>query len=488
MRLGELFDRAGLRCPDEHKNIEITEVVTDSRKATEGCIFVCIEGHNTNGHDHINEAVKNGAVVIVAEQVRDGCVGGAAIVEIDNTRRAAALLYNAQCDDPSKKLKIVGVTGTNGKTSVCFMLESIFLAAGIPCAVIGTLGCRILGCNTRLCRGGLTTPDASELYPLLAHLRDEGIEYVFMEVSSHSLVLSRVEGVTFECGVFTNLTRDHLDFHKSLEEYFLAKASLFKKCKRGFVNVDDAFGKRLLTMYRGIFACSQKNGDATATEIECNLEGTGYTLGYKDKKYRIDVGALGDFTVMNYLEAAAVALELGISAEHVCGGLSRFFGVAGRMQRVIHSHGHFEVIIDYAHTPDALERTLLNARALRQRSGRIIALFGCGGDRDRGKRKQMGQIASRLADFTVITTDNPRSEPPEAIISDILKGIDKEKPHKVLISRRKAIEYALGIAREGDILLLCGKGHEKYQMTAEGKQPFDEEAIVREYKKGGLPL
>ena len=483
MRLGELFERAGLEYPEHLSEICVTGVVTDSRKAYGGCIFVCIKGNNSDGHDYIDQAVKNGAVVIVAEQVRDGCVGGAAIIKIDNTRRAAALLYNAQCENPSKDIKLIGVTGTNGKTSVCFMLQSIFGSAGKKCAVIGTLGCRVSQKNTELCRGGLTTPDASELYPLLSHLREMGVEYVFMEVSSHALSLSRVAPLQFEFAVFTNLTRDHLDFHGGMEEYFAAKSKLFEQCRRRVINVDDEYGKRLFDSYGDAISCSTSEGNAMASDIECRSDGTRYTLEYKNKKYKINLGALGDFMVMNSLQAAVVAMELGISSEHVQGGLSHFFGVEGRMQRIAFPECQFDVIIDFAHTPDALERVLRCTRDLKKERGRIITVFGCGGDRDRGKRKQMAQVASRLADFVIVTSDNPRSESPESIISDILKGIDKEKPYKVIVTRRDAIEYALGEAREGDTVLLCGKGHEKYQITSDGKLPFDEEEIVREILK-----
>ncbi len=480
MHLGELFANAGLFCPENLKKLTYTGIVTNSRKVTSGSIFVAVRGQNNDGHDYINEAIQNGAVLIVAEQMRDGCVGGAAIILVENTSVAAALLYNAHHNKPSNDLKIIGVTGTNGKTGVCYMLESIFSAAGHACAVIGTLGCRALGAPVALRESSLTTPDSSELYPLLANLRDMGVTHVFMEVSSHALALHRVDGIEFECGVFTNLSRDHLDFHGTLEDYFLSKAKLFDSCKRAVINIDDTYGKRLYDAHRGSFAFSRLCGDAMASNVRLDFSGCSYTLEYKNKKYNISLGALGDFSVSNSLAAASVALELGISPYAVSEGLSRFFGVEGRMQNVTPAGAPFCAMIDFAHTPDALERLLLCVRELKGAKGRIITLFGCGGERDKGKRRDMGLVASKYSDFVIVTSDNSRGERAEDIISDILKGIDKEKAHKVIVSRQKAIEYAVLTAGSGDIILLCGKGHEKYIIDADGTHPFDEEKILNE--------
>ena len=476
MKLSALFSEAGLPYPEKYGDREITKIVTDSREATAGCMFISIVGHNNDGHEHIEEAVKKGADVIVAEQVRDGCVGGAAIVKVENTRYAAARLYSVQCGSPDKRLKIVGITGTNGKTGTSFLLESIFLNAGISCAVIGTLGCRINGIPTELCRTGLTTPDSAQLYPFLAHLANIGVDYVFMEVSSHALALGRVEGIKFEYGIFTNLTRDHLDFHGGMEEYFECKAALFSSCRRCVINVDSPYGKILAERYPEAIRCSCSSGDAVAESAVSDRDGSRYILKYSGGELPIRLTALGDFFVTNSLLAAAVALDAKIPADSIIGGLSSFSGVSGRMERV--SSDEVDIIIDYAHTPDALERLLINAHALRQRGGRIILVFGCGGDRDRGKRKEMAHIASRLADICVVTSDNPRSEDPNTIIGDILKGIDKEKPYTVIASRKDAIRYAVSIGREGDMILLAGKGHEKYEINAEGRSSLDEREIA----------
>ncbi len=480
MRLSDLFASAGLICPEEYRNIEYTGIVTDSRKVEKGSIFIAVRGHNSDGHEYINEAIKNGAAVIVAEQVRDGCVGGAAIILIENTACAAARLYNVHYEYPSKDIKITAVTGTNGKTSVCFMLESIFLSAHYRCATLGTLGLRVLGEPCSLCESGLTTPPASELYPLLAHLRDMGITHLFMEVSSHALATGRVKGIDFECGIFTNLSRDHLDFHRSMEEYFLTKASLFMHCKKKIVYADGKYAKRLSALYGGVFACSREKGDLTAKNIQTSFDGCKYTLGYKNNEYDISLGALGDFSVNNSLCAAAAALEMGIDMSVVALGLARFSGVMGRMETVELDGAPFQVLIDFAHTPDALESLLLTVRKMRQGGGRIIALFGCGGERDRGKRRQMGAVASRLADTVIVTSDNCRGEPHSQIIGEILRGVDKEKPYAVIEDRKAAIECAMKMLGRGDILLLCGKGHERYIEEQNGKRQFDERQIVRQ--------
>ncbi len=479
MRLGELFSLAGLYCPEKYKNTEYTSIVTDSRKVIGGSIFIAVRGYNIDGHEYIQQAKELGAAVIVAERVHDGCVGGAAIILVDNTRIAAARLYEAQYGFPSKKIKICAVTGTNGKTSVCLMLESIFAGLGVRCASLGTLGCRILGKDTELSKTGLTTPNVSELYPQLSVLADMGITHLFMEVSSHALAQHRIGNLEFECGAFTNLTRDHLDFHGGMENYFLAKASLFRRCNKKIFNIDGEYGKRLHAMYKGSLAVSRNSGDYLAKNASCTLDGCTYTLTHGGEGCDISLPMLGDFNITNSLIAAAVALELGASMEDVRHGLSRFEGACGRMQRVTPEGYAFDAIIDFAHTPDAMENVLMTLRSIKKADSRITCVFGCGGERDRGKRRQMGAVASRLSDMVIVTSDNPRGEKPEDIIKDILRGIDKEKPHKVIVSRAEAVDFAVQTARRGDILLFCGKGHEKYMTDRDGTHPFDEEELIR---------
>ena len=484
MRLSDVLEEIGYDCPKKYENIEFTEIVTDSRLVTQGCMFICRRGHNRDGHDYAEDAINNGAAVVVAEQVRDWCVGGAAIIKVDNTDRLAAMLYDRQCGYPTKKLKITGVTGTNGKTSVCCALSLILREAGCRVGMIGTLGCFIDGQKTDIEGKCLTTPDTSTLYGIFARMVEEGVTHVVMEVSSHALSFGRTDAIGFEYGVFTNLTRDHLDFHGDMESYFAAKAKLFSQTRRGVINFDDPYGKRLFEKYGGLLRTSRECGEFVASDIRCDCEGCEYSLSHNGNKYLLKTGALGDFSVTNTQLAAAVALDMGISPMTVARGLIRFSGAEGRMERYAGGDIPFEVFIDYAHTPDALERALRTLKAIKPPQARLILLFGCGGERDIGKRRQMAAIASRFADFVIITSDNPRSEDPMRIIGDILKGIDKEKPYEVIAPRRQAIKYALDIAAAGDVVLLAGKGHERYEIDASGYHPFDERNILEEIIKG----
>lgn len=487
MKLSALFGKAELDIPSEYGETEVKNIVTDIEKVADGSLFVCIKGLRFDGHENIGNAIRRGAVVIVCEQVRDVFVGGAAIIKIENTRSGLARLYNAWYGDPAGKLRIVGVTGTNGKTSVCRILASVFEEAGYRCASIGTLGCRSVG-GRELKVGesdplsNMTTPDPEDLYRLLYEAERDGAEFVFMEVSSHALALCKCDAIKFEAAVFTNLTRDHLDFHLSMDEYFKAKKKLFSMCQTAIINADDPWGQQLLNdiSVKTLTTSCEGNGDYIAKEVSFGENGNcSYKLCFDNKSIPINLNMGGRFAVNNTLQAACFALWFGIEADMVSLALSKIEGVSGRMERV--SVGYdtgFSVIIDYAHTPDALENLLLGVR-FAQKGGRIVLLFGCGGDRDRGKRKLMGIIASRLSDLVIITSDNSRSEDREAIISDILKGIDKEKPFVVIADRKEAIEYAVKNARRGDVIILAGKGHERYEIDKTGKRPFDEREIVR---------
>ncbi len=486
MRLSELFGRAGLAYSPNLGEIEIERIASDSRKVTPGDMYIAIRGLHVDGHDKINEAICKGATVIVAEQVRDVFVGGAATVFVENTRVAMALLYDAWYGCPSRALRIVGVTGTNGKTSVSWILSSLFDQLGYRTGLVGTVECRSVGRPLAFRSGGeeanMTTPDPEALYAMLAQMVQDKVEIVFMEVTSHALALGKCDAIEFDMALFTNLSRDHLDFHGTMEAYLEAKKKLFRRCRRALINVDDAAGRQILEdLTLTAKTCSVMGmADYTATNIKNETIGVlSYTLGTPTGSYPVLVPLTGDFALINTLMVAAAACEYGIEAQLVCSALSQIEGIPGRMECVVSEEQiGFSVLIDYAHTPDALEKLLRSVRKIK-RSGRILLVFGCGGDRDRGKRREMAQIATRLADFVIITSDNSRGEDPEQIFSDILRGIDKEKPYILIRDRKEAIEYAIGHARKGDILLLAGKGHETYEINKTGRHPFDEREIVR---------
>ncbi len=488
MQLEKLLSGADIPCPDEYKNIEITNIVSDSRRVTKGSMFVCISGLHTDGHDYIKNAVDAGASVIVTEVGRDECVGGAATVKVNNTRRAISLLYNTWHGNPAKRLKIIGVTGTNGKTSTVYILHQIFEGCGYRCGMIGTVECRSNGRKINYAGAdplsNMTTPDPDVLYRMLAEMVDDGVEYVFMEATSHASALSKLDGIIFDTLVFTNLTQDHLDFHGTMQEYLAAKAALFERCRRAVINIDDKYAPDILGASRAekniLCSCENKKSDYVASNI-CLGGGNGvfYKLVSEKAIFDAKIPLAGRFSVMNSLEAIVVAIEHGISGERISALLPHMTVVPGRMERIIFENApRFSVYIDYAHTPDALENLLRTARDI-EHDGKIILLFGCGGERDRGKRKEMAQIASRFSDFVIVTSDNSRSEDPIQIISDIYKGINKEKPHIIVVERESAIRFAISIAEAGDIVILAGKGHEKYEISSNGRKPFDEIEIVK---------
>lgn len=476
MRLSELCARAGIYFDPHTKDAEITRITSDSEKVIPGGLFVALHGLNCDGNAFIGRARANGAAAVLSE--RDG-----GDLYSDDARLALARLCRAFYGEGIERLRLVGVTGTNGKTTIVSLLSSISVAAGKPCATIGTLGCRFVGSDGRVTalpgEGHMTTPDPEVLYPSLSEAAKLGAGYAFIEVSSHALAMKRADALRFEVGVFTNLTRDHLDFHGTKDGYMRAKARLSALCDNFVVNADDPAAG--FVGGEGALTCSCRTEADFYAENICvtGCGGRSYTLVSPYGAFGIRTDMPGDFSVMNTLEASAAALLLGFDRDCIGGGISSLPCVPGRMEPVALDGADFNVFIDYAHTPDALKKSLTTARELAG-DGRVILLFGCGGDRDRGKRKSMGSIATMLADLTVVTSDNPRSEPPEVIIDDILRGIDREKPYTVIPDRKAAIGYAIEGARAGDVILLAGKGHEKYEIGASGTAPFDEAEVVRE--------
>ena len=489
MRFEELLLPVGLECPNELFGVEVSKIATDSREVVENSIFICVKGTHDDGHCYLNDAIDAGARVIVAEKVRNECVGGAALLYARNTRRFASLLYNLWYNDPVGKMKFIGITGTNGKTSIAYMILEILEAAGYKTGLVGTVEC--LSCNRRKIEvdGNMTTPDPRTLYEILGKMRDDGVEYVVMEVSSHALEQCRIAPICFEVAVFSNLSAEHLDFHGDMENYYKAKEKLFLQAKSAVVNIDNNAGKRLYSFLdeQGILkrSCSRKEGTFCALNEKSSYLGSNYLLvreGDKCNAQSVRVPLLGDFQVMNSLEAIAAAELCGVDISLASYAIEKMKPISGRLEGVkIDGEQDVGVFIDYAHTPDALEGLLLNVRGLLPSNSKIILVFGCGGDRDKEKRKIMGQIASRLADFVVVTSDNSRSEDPSLIIKDILKGIDKEKEFAVIESRREAILTAIThYARKNDTVILAGKGHELYEITADGRHSFDERLIARE--------
>jgi len=454
-------------------------------------MFVCLRGTQFDSHNYIQNAINNGAVCVLTDSNHPIPKNTKEVVflQCDNTREALAHLWHAWYGFPCRDLKIIGVTGTNGKTSVAHMLRTILRTSWHTCGIIGTVGCEtekgVIDTVTEAGLSNLTTPDPRDLYRIFSQMRDEGVEYVVMEVSSHALSLGKLAPITFEAAIFTNLTPEHLDFHKTMGAYAAAKASLFQKTKLGILNADSPYCERMLadaTCRRITCTTKGRDADYSATEIEIQAQnGVLYRLSSMRTRLRIVCPIAGEFTVMNSMQAAICALELGCSPAAIKTALATMGGVKGRMERVrLGLEADFSVLIDYAHTPDALEKLLLTARDLVQKGGRTVVLFGCGGDRDRTKRAVMGEIASRLADHVIITSDNSRGEDPMQIICQIVSGIPPQKAYTVIPDRASAIRYAIENAKAGDLILLAGKGHEEYEIVGGERRPFCEGCLVKE--------
>ena len=451
----------------------VSGLTTDSRTAGAGDVYIAVRGSQTDGHRFVRDAVGRGAAAIVVETPQ-----GLAVPEVvvRDGRAAALALARAWYGDPGRSLRLIGITGTNGKTTTTGLVRHLLNASGTA-GSIGTLGAFDgSGRAVPSTAGSLTTPGAIDLQATLAALRDRGTEYVAMETSSHSLDQGRLDGLTFAAAVYTNLTRDHLDYHGTMEAYLTAKLRLSTYLSLDgmeLVNQDDEAWRALPARSGRITFGTAPESDVRASELHLDAGGSSFRLTTPWGASEVRLPLLGDFNVSNGLAAAATALALGRPLEEVVARLGAAPQVPGRMERI--GERPCVILRDYAHTPDALERALATLRPLT--SGRLIVVFGCGGDRDRGKRPIMGRVAAERADLAVVSSDNPRTEDPEAIIDDIVAGMGTT-PHIRLADRRAAIARALGEARPGDTVLLAGKGHETYQVIGTEKVPFDERDIV----------
>ncbi|HTX57898.1 MAG TPA: UDP-N-acetylmuramoyl-L-alanyl-D-glutamate--2,6-diaminopimelate ligase, partial [Candidatus Acidoferrales bacterium] len=452
------------------RKLDVTSIAIDSRRVTPGALFVAVPGEHSDGHHFIADAVTNGAVAIVVEEARALDVpGGVTAIAVPDTRRALSVLAAVFYGDPSRTVDVLGVTGTNGKTTTTRMIASILETSGRPCGVIGTVGAHFRDRDWTLEN---TTPLPPELHSLLAQMHELGAWAVAMEVSSHALALDRVADVHFKVAALTNITRDHLDFHQTLEAYAAAKHKLFAMAQAAVLNLDDEHGARWYAeVHRRMPALNYSlrgDADMVATAIEPSASGSTFSVD----GVAMNVHLPGLFNVQNALAAIGVARTLGLDLETCARGLDALATVPGRMQYV--SGGDINVVVDYSHTPDSLENALL---ALRETTAHALAVvFGCGGDRDRGKRPEMGRVAAQYADRIYVTSDNPRSESPEAIVAEIEAGIGAH-PHVAEIDRRAAIVRAIDEAAPGDVVLIAGKGHETYQIIGDQTLPFDDAAV-----------
>ncbi len=460
-----------------HEQTRTTGISSDSRTIKAGEIYVALQGLHYDGSCFVGEALERGALLAITQRPMEG----ERILVVENTRATLADLWDAWYAHPARELSLIGITGTNGKTSTAFMLDWILKKAGCKTGLIGTVECRccdeVLSSQNSNVLANMTTPDPAELYKLLAQMRDRGAKYVVMEVTSHAMNFEKVHPLRFSRALFTNLTTDHLDLHGDMEEYFYQKRKLFEKCDAAVISFSTPYGERIS---EGLECSFYEISPRTVWGFDKNdMDGVRFSLRFREPKpLDLELPVPGAFSVENAALAATAALSLGVDRKTVKEALAAFPGVRGRMERIGENPLGIHAFIDYAHTPDALEKLLHTVRGFVKEEQRILLLFGCGGDRDRGKRREMGQIASRLADLLILTSDNCRSERAESILEDILRGVDKEKPYIVIKDRRAAIEYAIENAIAGDVLLLVGKGHEEYEIRGEQRLPFSEREIV----------
>jgi UDP-N-acetylmuramoyl-L-alanyl-D-glutamate--2,6-diaminopimelate ligase len=482
MRLDELVaELPGARIVGD-PTTEIRELAYDSRKVEPGTLFFCVVGEKVDGHEFGPRAVEEGAAALVVE--RELTELAVPQVVVPDSRAAMAPLAARFWGDPTAKLRVVGVTGTNGKTTTAFLVREILEAASYPCGLLGTVKQVVGGVEKEVVR---TTPEAIELQATFRQMLEGGDEACAMEVSSHAMSLHRADAIHFEVAIFTNLTQDHLDFHADMEDYFLAKRKLFEAGpKAAIVNVDDLYGRRLAEEFECVtFSAEGAEADYSAKDVEFDAGGASFTIA----EMRLRTGLPGHFNVANALGAFAAAEVMGIGAEIAAAGLAKASRVPGRFEPIDEGQG-FAVLVDYAHTPDSLENVLRAARRLT--AGRLISVFGAGGDRDRDKRPKMGRAGAELSDLAVITSDNPRSEDPEAIVAEVATGAEAAEGVgglEIVVDRREAIALALGRAVRGDTVVIAGKGHAQGQEFEDGRKiPFDDREVAREeLRKLGSP-
>ncbi|MBQ3151121.1 MAG: UDP-N-acetylmuramoyl-L-alanyl-D-glutamate--2,6-diaminopimelate ligase [Clostridia bacterium] len=472
MQLSQLLENVNIISNTAQMQSQVSTVTDDSRKVTVGSVFVCIQGNNFDGHTKAAQALSQGAVAVVTE--RDLGIDNQIVT--DNTRAAYALMCSSLFGNPERQLKIIGVTGTNGKTTTCFLIHDILTRMGYSCGLIGTVKTVI---GDEEIEATLTTPDPIQLYEYFRKMVDAGCEYCVMEASSQALAQRRLQGVRFSSAIFTNLTQDHLDYHGSFENYIAAKHMLFENTDLAVINLDDAAANKMIEgVSCPVVSFSIKNDKADFAAKNPNIKSTGaeYELVSKNFIKRIRFKVPGEFSVYNSMGAVVCLARMGLPIDEIVEAVALFNSVPGRME-VVPTDTDYTVIIDYAHTPDALENVIKTLQKIT--AGKTIVVFGCGGDRDSTKRPIMGKIAAENADMVIVTSDNPRTEDPEKIIDDIMAGTQKAKvPVYRIADRREAIERAMKKAKSGDFILLAGKGQETYQIIGHEKHHMDEREIV----------
>ena len=490
MKLDELIEHLDYKDLANFKNVEVTGISYNSKTTKPGDIFVCLTGEYTDGHEYAPNAIENGAVALLVEHKVDA--GKTPQIIVSSTRHKIADIADRFYSSPSKGINLIGITGTNGKTTVTHLIQKILEENGQKCALIGTLGYKLTsGGEYRDAKH--TTPQAPELQETLRMIKDvEKIDNVVMEVSSHALEQNRVGGCLFNGAVLTNLTQDHLDYHITMDNYFEAKALLFKGLEEGnfaVINLDDNYAERFLSVIPEgvrIFTYGvKKDADIKAKYIHFSLNGAEFTLALKNEEYKVNLHMNGMFSVYNVLAAVTASTAMGIEIKTSLKALENVKGVAGRFEVVAKKP---LVIVDYAHTPDGLENVLNSAREITPDDGKLICLFGCGGDRDATKRPKMGAIAEKIADKIIITSDNPRSEDPQQIITDIIAGLKNVNPETVIVEpdRGHAIALLKTIAGNNDVVVIAGKGHENYQILKDRTIHFDDREEARKVFEGSV--
>ena len=499
MKLTELLKNCPVRAIQGDTDIEVAGLHYDSRQINRDEAFFALRGVVSDGHGYINSAIANGASVIFCEELPEVCEA-VTMVLVDNARKAMARVSAEYYGDPTRDIPTVGVTGTNGKTTITYLLEAILQESGLSPAVIGTINYRY---GSDLRQAPHTTPEALDLMKQVRAFRRSGARSLVMEVSSHALDQFRADGVHFKVGVFTNLTPEHLDYHRDMEAYFVSKYHLFKELLprdngRAVINIDDDYGKRLAAMLPGALTCGRdRQADIHPESVVASLQGIVASVQTPLGSVSIDSPLLGEYNVENLLCAVGAAVALGLSPHDIAGGLAKATGVPGRLEQVANDRGAV-ILVDYAHTGDALRRVIEAMQALSPK--RILTVFGCGGDRDRSKRPIMAEVAARGSDIAIATSDNPRTEDPQQILNDVRAGLGRVHAQEwsrddagaglgrgyiVIEDRREALQFAVGLLEPGDLLLVAGKGHEDYQILATGRIHFDDREELRKALQSG---